>query len=191
MQSSVDNDLARAVLSCSMYLANLRLLLDEKEQNLVGWSRGKIVAAKGKTMLDLSNSEVLGSYVWVFFQWLRSFGEMVIDQNLENSETLSSMRRHWKETQCCRHGGMDEDPLDLESMSSFETWDRLLIDFEDLAMPSKKQNKKNPIVKNIYAKAPQQERSSDESSTLLEAWKPSLSVKKNVKELLAAILTTS
>ena len=191
MQSSVDNDLARAVFSCSTHLANLQLLLDEKEQNLVGWSRGKIVAAKGKTMLDLSNSEVLGSYVWVFFQWLRSFGEMAIDPNLENSETLSSMRRHWKETQCCRHGGMDEDPLDLESMNSFETWDRLLIDFEDLAMPSKKQNKKNPIVKNIYAKPPQKEDSNDESSTLLEAWKPSISVKKNVKELLAAILTTS
>ena len=188
MESSVNDELAGAVISCSLHLANSRLLLDEKEQNLVSWSRTKILGIQGKTMLDLTNSEVLGSYVWIYFQWLKTFGEMVIDGNDAN---LLSMRRHWKTTQCCRLGGMDEERLDLEHLNCFETLDKLLIDFEDLAMPSKSKSNKNVVVKNIYAKPQEQEESNDKSVLLLEPWKPSISVKKNLKEFMAAILTTS
>ncbi len=188
MQYDVNDDLARAIFSSSTYLANSYLLIDDSEQNLVSWSRKKIVGVKGKTMLDLTNSEVLGSYVWIFFQWLRSLGELVIDGGA--SENMLSIRRHWTKTQCCRLGGMDEELLDLEHLNCFETLDRLLIDFEDLAMPSKTKTNKN-IVVNIYAKSSiSEERSSDES-LLLKPWKPSISVKKNLKEVMAAILTTS
>jgi hypothetical protein len=198
MQFSVDNTDARAIFLCSMHLANSYLLLDDKEQNLVSWSRTKILGAKGKTILDLSNSEVLGSYVWIFFQWLRTLGDMVVDRNGgdigSTSETLASMRKYWRETQCCRFGGLDEERLDLERSNAFEIWDRLLIDFEDLAFPSKTKNNKNTVV-NIYAKPSipdhQEQHSNDKSSSLLEPWKPSIAVKKSLKEVMAVILTTS
>jgi len=188
VQNEVNDDLARAIFSTSIHLANSYLLIDDSEQNLVSWSRTKIVGVKGKTMLDLTNAEVLGSYVWIFFQWLRSLGELVIGGDA--SENLLSMRRHWKKTQCCRLGGMDEELLDLEQLNCFETLDRLLIDFEDLAMPSKTKTNKN-IVINIYAKSSISEERSNDESLLLEPWKPSISVKKNLKEVMAAILTTS
>ena len=194
MQFSVDNTIAHAIFSCSMHLANSCLLLEGQEQNLVGWSRKKILGVKGKTMLDLSNSEVLGSYVHIYFQWLRTFGEIVLNQkgdHLGSLESIASMRRHWRDTNCCRFSGMDEESLDLERSKSFETWDRLLIDFEDLALPSKKKNKSNIV--NIYAKssASQKQEISDDESLLFQTWTPSIAVKKSLKETLAVILTTS
>lgn len=195
MQFSVDNTVARAIISCSMHLANSYLFLDDEKQNLVRWSHTKIVRVKGKTMLDLTNSEVLGSYVWIFFQWFRTLGDLVLDQNGSDpgtSESLASMRKHWRETQCCRLGGMDEELLDLEPSNSFETWDRLLIDFEDLAVPSKSENHKN-MVHNIYAKPsiPHQNEQRNDDSSFLEPWKASVAVVKSLKELMAVILTTS
>jgi len=203
MQFSVDNTVARAIFLCSMHLANSYLLLDDKTQNLVSWSRTKMLGTKGKTILDLTNSEVLGSYVWIFFQWLRTLGDIVVDRNgngdLDSgstSETLASMRKYWRETQCCRFGGLDEERLDLERSNAFETWDRLLIDFEDLAFPSKKSKNQKNIVVNIYAKPsipdPQEQHSnSKSSSSLFDPWKPSIAMKKSLKEVMAVILTTS
>jgi hypothetical protein len=204
MQFSVDNSVARAIFLCAMHLANSYLLLDDKIQNLVSWSRTKMLGTKGKTILDLTNSEVLGSYVWIFFQWLRTLGDIaVVDRNGDGdlgigstSETLTSMRKYWRETQCCRFGGLDEDRLDLERSNAFETWDRLLIDFEDLAFPSKKSKNPTNIVVNIYAKPsipdPRDQQSSDKSSSsLFDPWKPSIAVKKSLKEVMAVILTTS
>jgi len=196
MQLSVDNNFVCAAFSCSMHLANSQLLLEDEEQNLVSWSFAKITGVKGKTMLDLSNNDVLACYVWIFFQWLHALGEIVVKWNGGNTDTmesLTSMRKQWRETQCCRFGGMDEESLDLEDSKSLETWDRLLIDFEDLAFPSKIKNNENNVV-NIYAKAftlhQQQQEKLNESSSF-EPWAPSIFVKKSVKELMAVILSAS
>ena len=90
---------------------------------------------------------------------------------------------------------MDEEYLDLEQSKNLDTWDRLLIDFEDLVFPSKtKNNQKIVVVNNIYAKpssiAHQQEQLGEESS-LFEPWVPSIAVKRSLKELMAVILSTS
>ena len=195
MQLSVDNDLACTAFACSMHLADSTLFLEGEQQNLVSWSRKKILGTKGKTILDLSNSDIQGSYIWIFFQWLQTLGDMVVNWNADNYNTmennLMSMRKQWRETQCSRYGGMDEEYLNLEESKNLETWDRLLIDFEDLAFPSKTKNNQNNVV-NIYAKPSiphQQEQLNEESS--FESWVPPIAVKRSLKELMAVILSTS
>jgi len=180
-----------------MHLANTAFLLEEIEQNLVSWSRERILQTKGKTMLDLSNSEILGSYIWIFFQWLEALGDMVINQkghdNLVGIENLTSLRKHWHRTQCCRYGGMDEEYLNLEESKSLEAWDRMLIDFEDLAFPSRVKNRSNNVI-NIYAKPsishPYIEELNEESLISWEPWMPSTAVKRSLKELMAVIMST-
>ena len=195
MQPCVNNSVASVIFSCSMHLASSRLILEDEIQNLVRWSHVKTLGANGKTILDLSSSEIIGTYVWIYFQWLRTLGDLVVNENTENlatSETFLLMRKRWQETRCCRLGGMDEERLDLGPSNSLETLDRLIIEFEDLALPPKTKIGKSSIV-NIYAKAPTshyRDNKNDETP-LFEQWVPSVIVKKSLKELMAIILSTS
>jgi hypothetical protein len=187
MQLSVDNDIACIVFVCSMHLADLVLSVEGEQQNLLSWSRTKILGTKEKIVLDLSSLEEQGCYVWSFFQWLQTLGNIVLNRG----DDLTSLRKQWQETQCSRVGDIDnEEMLNLEQPKNLDTWDRMLVDFEEILSPSK--NKKNQNVVNVYAKSSNtHHQQSLLNSELFQPWMPSTAVKRSLKELMADILSIS
>jgi len=187
VKSSVDNELACIVFVCSMHLANLALFVEGEHHNLLSWSRTKIQGTNDKIMLDLSGLEVQSCYIWIFFQWLQTLANIVLNQNND----LTSMRKQWQEEpQYCRTGDMVEGALNLEQSKTLDTWDRMLNEFENFLFLSKPNNNKNVI--NVYAKTS----TTHQQQTLLngklfQPWVPSTAVKRSLKELMAVTLSSS
>ena len=187
MQLSVDNDIACILFVCSMHLADVVLSVEGEHQNLLSWSRTKILGTKEKVVLDLSNLEEQACYVWSFFQWLQTLGNIALCRD----DDLTPLRKQWQETQCSRVWDMDnEEILNLEQPKNLDSWDRMLVDFEEILSPSK--IKKNQNVVNVYAKSSNTHyQQSILNGELFQPWMPSTAVKRSLKELMAVILSTS
>ena len=193
IQPVVDDDLVRSLYVCSVNMANASFMVDEEHSSsLITWSHNKMQETTGKNLIELSSTEIDGSYVWIFFQWLHSLGSLVVGSHDGAEQDLLSYRLHCLETMDCRTGVMNDETLELDDPSKdLIAYEKLLIDFEDFLFPARKENVSNIV--NVYAKTsnPNWSNKNASSSTdveSLEQWRPSAGARRRSKEFMAVVV---
>lgn len=194
-QTSVDNTVVIAIFDASMYLeqTSIRAMDCSEEMTLIGWSHSTIPRISGKSMIDLSKSEIDACYIWIFIQWLYGIASLLVDPS--TGDDMTTFRMEWREYRGCRVGSMNEETLTLNDPTmGLDYWDRLLPDFEHLLFPAMNNGSvNNPSVKNVYAKDKPSSVSilSQFGDGTVEPWIPSSAVRRSGKEYMAFVVSVT
>jgi hypothetical protein len=200
-----DNNLIAAAFVCAQHLSTTFVTVashPNEVQTVISHSFSELKESNGKSLLELTSSEISGAYIWCFFQWVYGLAKMIVkasamtDDGTSSSE-LAKVQELWREDGIdSRVGGIDEEALDFFTLSkSFETWDRLLIDLGGILYPTMGSQGK-PATMNVYQKhrsnkgqiLPLQTDSQSGVGTYNQF--PSVGAKREAKELMAAIVSS-
>jgi hypothetical protein len=187
-QTVVDEEYISAIFNCARHAMNTSLIVDRKCLNLFLWCRRQINDTFGKTILDLSKSQVDGAYVWIFFRWVHSIAATLADAETGATDDIGCLRKRCQEAMKYRGGVFDDEPLNLDDESlALEQWEKLLMNFESFVFPSRLENAGHVV--NMYAK------DRNAAGTLTEQpmdnWTPSRATRRSAKEFMAVVVAKS
>jgi hypothetical protein len=190
-KSVVDDHFVSVVFVCSVSLANLTIECEGNTQSLIGWGREVVNASVNKSAAKLCKTEMEAIYLWVFFKWLQSLGNLIADASDSSTDKLLSYRKERISKDMNKMGeevlfvNIDLDSLRQEN-NDLETWGSILRCTENHLFPSRTEN--NPNIVNVYAKTGTSNATCEGS---LEPWAPSSSVRRTAKEFMAEVVSMS
>jgi hypothetical protein len=132
----------------------------------------------------VSRKALSASYLWTFFRWLQKLGYFMIATDVREVKKLEMFRQKCLSTS--RDEVADISTCSIRSLlrdgRHFESWDRLLSQFEERLFPSTARLGKSIV--NNYEKRTE----NDES---IKPWTSTASVKRAAKELIAEVVAVS
>jgi hypothetical protein len=188
-ESILDDSFIAALFTCTSAMGAQTIIESELEQTLICWSRDKARKLADKHIPDLSQDEASAIFIWLYFQWLQSIGNMLIDTSDQGKEKMKSFRRACSSIiQSDISGDPSEMSLALllKDENDIETTHDLLHHLEEVLFPSRIEHNQNVV--NVYAKAaPSNKLSRDVQPA---QWTlPSKELRKAAKEFMAEVIS--
>jgi hypothetical protein len=187
---NVDTDLVSVVYACSTNFANIGIVQrhGESQDTLINWTRAVMEQEIDKTSDQVSQEALSASFLWTFFRWLQKLGYFMIATDVREAKKLELFRQ--KCITDSRKKATGTDPCSIHSLlrdgRHFESWDRLLSQFEEMLFPSA--TRINTNIVNTYEKRNDSVNVGAES---IKPWTPPASVKRAAKEFIAEVVAVS